>query len=79
MKFEMYQLSITGYMWRFFAMMAVVIFAAFTGQTYLLVFAPILFLGMMLGVKVSFNHKETGNNSSKTIQLSTTKQLRKAS
>lgn len=79
MKFEMYQLSIIGYMWRFFAMMAVVIFAVFTGQLYLLALAPLLFLGMMLGVKVSLNNNQNNTKTSKTVQISNTKQLKKAS
>ena len=56
MKISFYELSITSYMYRFFLMMFAVIIPLFVGQLYLLVFAPILFLGMMLGVKVSFKN-----------------------
>ena len=58
MNVQLYQLSITGYMYRFFLMMFAVIIPVFTGQLYLLAFAPILFLGMMLGVKVSLQKAE---------------------
>jgi hypothetical protein len=53
MNISFYESSITAYMYRFFLMMFAVIAAVFTGQLYLLVLAPILFLSMMLGVKVS--------------------------
>lgn len=53
MKFEMYELSITGYMLRFGLMMMMVILGVMLHQYYLLVITPVVFLSMMLGVKMT--------------------------
>ena len=77
MKLSMYELSITGYMWRFFLMMGIVIAAVFTGQTYLALFASVLFLSMMLGIKVETSSKSKKNN---VIQMNNSiKTMKKAS
>lgn len=57
MKLSMYQLSIENYVYRFILMMAIVIAGVMLHQFYLLVFAPIVFLSMMLGVKISRNRR----------------------
>lgn len=53
MKLNMYQLSLSGFMWRFYLLMAIVIIGFFTQQLWLVALAPIIFLSSMLGVQIT--------------------------
>ena len=75
MKMQPFSLSLTGWIFRFYLMMAVIIAAGFTANWWLALFAVPIFASAMMGV--SFSYGKKGSGSDKVVQLEKAGQLKK--